>query len=221
MVAVSAFDVREWLIAVGTVVAALGTLAAVVVALALAQRAERSARRRRPSLELSFDPTHGIRRELLSYSDRSGPGAYVRFGVKNAPGKDAAEDVEVLLAEILVPSFTEDDQAIDVSFPGFQWTHTTSTRLTIPAGVVRDIDIARLHELPPDPGLASKLELLMSPPPADGRQFLDGGTYELRLTVSARNADAVTYRTRLTYNPARSAFANETVKVLDPPYAER
>ena len=60
MVAVSAAEVRDWLIAVGTVVAALGTLAAVVVALVLANRAERTARRRRPSLTLSFDPTNGI-----------------------------------------------------------------------------------------------------------------------------------------------------------------
>src|SRR5205823_654474 len=135
LVVQSAWDqVREWLTAVGTA-------GAVIVALGIAWWSDRKTRSRRPLLFLGFDTPKGVVNELVTYQSEltmvgvdgqtytrtadmgRGPAAFLRFVVRNARGREAAEDVEVLLARIERPSFTSDTETVEISFPPFGWTH--------------------------------------------------------------------------------------------------
>jgi hypothetical protein len=207
--------VTSWLTAVGTV-------GAVIVALWLAWRGDRRAEARRPQLSVAFDDTTGLVNEKTTYRRTEaiittgspvpvevvlgqGLAAYLRIEVNNDAGHDAAEDVEVLLSRVftMTPD-TKELEVVDISFPGFPWTHVGATRLTIPAGVKRTIDVARVHDDPPDKGMAGVLELLVEPTPGDFRNHLKTGAYELHLTVSARNADASHYVARVRFDPSRA-----------------
>src|SRR6266545_2459250 len=83
-------ELRAWLIAIGTV-------GAVIVALVLARRTERLAKRRRPRLSLAWSHIFGITVEAATYRSPeglvSGDVTCLRFNVMNEEGKDAAEDV--------------------------------------------------------------------------------------------------------------------------------
>lgn len=210
MLAHASWDVslREWLIAAGTV-------GAVVVALWITLRQEYLARRRRPSLSLG---SPGIAAEEVSRADATGlpvvtgRAVYLRLAVTNAIGKDAAADVEVLLSQIRRPSLDSDTDMVDVSFPGFGWTHAGTTRLTVPPGVTRHIDLGRVRD-----DRADRFELLVIPHPVDLRNQLLPGTYELVLTLSARNADAHHYVMRFSFEPDRGDPV-QAIEVIDPPH---
>jgi hypothetical protein len=92
---------------------------------------------------------------------------------------------------------------IDISLPALAWTHAATMRLTIPPDVVRTVDIGRIYEKPPDVELADTFELSIDPPPQDGRHRLGAGTYDLEFTLSARNADALSYRTTRVFDPSK------------------
>lgn len=209
-------DLREWL-------TAIGTAGAVIVAVGLTIRAERLARGRRPVLELSYDPETGISAEMMTIllpgvNAAMVPhrGAYLRFRVSNRGGVDAAVGVEVLLAAVKVPSFEAETRTVEISFPGFQWTHLDAkTRLTIAPGVTRTIDVARVIETSLVKKWQDRVELCVFPTPGNERNFLEPGTYELDLTLSARNADAARYYARIEYDPSESV--TERVRVLDAP----
>jgi hypothetical protein len=224
-------QIRDWLIAVGTV-------GAVIVALGLAWWSDRKARRRRPLLSLGFAVSTGVVNELVTYTSDvtmtgadglpytrtanfgTGPAAYVRFDVRNARGRDAAEDVEVLLSRIERPSSTSETATVEISFPPFGWTHLQDTKLTMPPGITRSVDIGWLQGNPPkdlgfDPDV---LELLVRPAPGNGRNLLPPGTYELYLSVAARNADAVDYVARISFSDAPNPHdPSARINVVDPP----
>lgn len=210
-----AIELREWLIAIGTV-------GAVIVALSLARRAERLAKRRRPRLDLVWSHIFGTTVEAVTYFNHtgaigSGKATYLRFNVANDHGKDAAEDVELLLWKVTGHPDGPDGwgQLLDISFPGLAWTHVGSTRLTLGAGVVRTVDVARAYDDPPDAELRDVIELAIEPAPADGRHRLKPGTYDLELTLSARNADAQFYWTRIRYDPKAEPYSR--IEVLSEP----
>lgn len=212
-------DLRAWL-------SVVATLAAVVVALGLARRAERLARQRRPELSLTWSPIFGITVEDVTWvSARRGSvgdvATYLRLNVANAAGKDAAVDVELLIDRISeVPS--EPDvwaRLIDISYPALAWTHAGTTRLTLSPGVVRTIDLARAYGDPVNPELRDALELCIDPAPLDGRHRLVGdATYDLELTLSGRNADAKDYWMRIRYSPSEET-AHKRISVVVQPTA--
>ena len=228
-----ASGIREW-------ITAAATLGAVITALWLTWWANWRAGQRRPLLALTYDAETGVATEQLTYAATvlvavgdgryeqrvepigAGTAAYLRLEVSNERGHDAAEDVDVLLARIEKRSFTEDDpEAVEISFPPFAWTHVGTTRLTIPAGVTRTIDIARVHEDPPDTKMKNVLELLVTPEPGNYRNRQVPGTYELHLTISARNADAVNYVIRVGLTEEGDVGPDDPasrIRVIDAPY---
>ncbi len=227
-------EIQGWLVAVGTV-------GAVIVALGLAAWQGRGSKRRRPVLSITFDDATGIADEEVTFTAQqvlvSGAGAvgqpftaelgrtlaaYLRFEVTNAPGHDAAEDVEVILTRIEEPSFVAETSTLEISFPSFPWTHLETTRVTIPPGVTRSVDIAAVYKDPPDQQLRDIFRLLVDPEPGAFRNRLKHGTYELVLTVAARNADAVSYRTRVGFDPSRvKDDPSAAINLLDPPTVEQ
>jgi hypothetical protein len=202
-------ELREWLIAFGTV-------GAVIVALFLARRQERRARARRPMLSLVYSEIFGISEEEVTYARDgaiagTGASTWLRFNVSNEPGRDAAEDVELLLWRVMkTPDEAGVGRLLDISFPALLWTHAGTTRLTISPGVVRSVDIARRFHDPPYHELRDILELCLDPVPADGRHRLAAGTYDLELTLSARNANARDYWTRITFDPSSHSIRVES-----------
>jgi hypothetical protein len=144
------------------------------------------------------------------------PAAYLRFEVTNARGKDAAEDAEVLLVAIRAVDHDQAVRTVEISFPGFQWTHTDTTRLTIPPGVTRSIDICRVHErAPAAANLDGLLELAVLPAPGNLRHRLKPADYVLVLVLAARNSDAVEYTANLLFDPTQSERAAEQLEIDD------
>jgi hypothetical protein len=197
-------NVREWLIAAGTVGAVFAAILATVFAERLTERRERS---NRPSLDLGRPPDAvTVEDAFLRYDGVQGMGtaAYLRLSATAATGRLAPDEVEVLLANIRQTKTPLPD--ITIGYPGFQWTHADgATRLTIPPGVTRYVDLAWIQLRGQDSSGKlihgdRKLRLIINPEPADMRNVLEPGDYELDLVVSARNADARYYRLDLSWD---------------------
>ncbi len=213
-----------------TAVAAVGTLAAVAIAL---YRDSWRAARRRPHLDLSFAEPRRASSPAGFSGGIQGYLSPVRLRVTNAPGRDTARDVEVLLSAWW-----------DGKQPSGRWYQTLDnrplpwadeyetgldiTRATLAPGVGRQMEFLRFgrpHDVqrvlagkvrakdfitPVTPGeysYASRWAFFVAPP-------FDGTTahtleshlrYRVRLLVTARDVDAVAYDAVLevaaTWNP--------------------
>lgn len=193
---ISADAVREWLIAAGTI-------GAVVVALYVGVIRERL---RRPSLSLHFagpDEEDAVIVQSMSPMVTM-PGsvpvetAYLRLRARNKEGRDTAEDVEVLVERVreLEPRVGNPPAASPAlgNWP-LPWSLSdpTTTRLNIPPGVERHVDLAHVYRDAAATRGATPLILDIRPEPVMGRHHLHFGKTEIRLVVSARNADSRRY----------------------------
>jgi hypothetical protein len=192
---ISADAVREWLIAVGTI-------GAVVVALYVGVIRPRL---RRPSLSLGFD---GVDEEDAVIVQSAAPvktwqqptidTAYLRLRVCNRESRDTAEDVEVLVERVreLAPRVGNQPSPSPAlgNWP-LPWSLSdpTTTRLNIPPGVERHVDLAHVYRDEPATRGAGPLILDIRPEPVMERHHLDFGKTEIRLVISARNADSRRY----------------------------
>jgi hypothetical protein len=194
-------EIREWLIA-------LGTVGAVIVALFIAGWQARRIDRRRPVLSLSLDDAFGLTKETVAYLDSNGevnatsPAYYLRLSVTNENGKDAASAVELFPAQYREQSADAADAPTFASFPPFAWTHLSRAVVDVPAGVTRLIDLARFALSPSVYAPKDTLELLVTPQPNDQRHLLAPGDHFLALTLSAHNTDARYYMLIVTFDPA-------------------
>jgi hypothetical protein len=193
---VSADAVREWLIAAGTI-------GAVVVALYVGVIRERL---RRPSLSLHFDGPDEedavIVQSLSQMATMAGrtpiDTAYLRLRVRNKEGRNTAEDVEVLVERVreLAPRIGNPPAPPPTlgNWP-LPWSLSspTTTRLSIPPGVERHVDLAHVYRDAAATRGATPLIHDIRPEPTMGRHHLHFGKTEIRLIVSARNADSRGY----------------------------
>jgi hypothetical protein len=188
-------DATFW-IALGSI----ATTAAVVVALftpwVVERLRDRRERKQRPSLSLVFDPRTDAVIEKVRYSDQvEGSAAWIRVGVHAEADRRAARDVEVLL-EKAQP--LDSDEEVLIAWPAFQWTHLdAATRLTIPPGVTRYLDVATVF-LRSD--WEPKINLLIAAQPMDERNRLAPGKYELWLVASSRDAETRRYVLRIEWD---------------------
>lgn len=199
-------EIREWMIAFGTVFAAIGTIAAVMVALFVVPWRER---RRRPRLGLSFAPISQI---TASFSAAPEPdhghmcdGAIARLRVSNS-GPSAADDVEVRVEEVGMraigwaisadPGPVEGVQRLfalnaiaDLPFAASN-TYPPTSRFTLPPETDRHIDLVRLFKQ--DGHHHGPMVLCVAPDPHVLEDGLD--SIELHVIVMARNADPERFR---------------------------
>lgn len=178
-----------------TVVAAIGTVGAVVYAL---YRDMFFANRRRPRLDLQFDGTDAD--QVVVGTAGGGEAAYVRLRVTNERGKDSADDVQVLVTEHRPQDGSA--EATPIGLP-LIWAGSlpSATEGSVHPGVERYIDFLHVDWAAPADELdvAAKYTedvpaiFAVHPMPAGGQHVLDAGKYEIRLEVVARNADAVRY----------------------------
>ncbi|HKC21728.1 MAG TPA: hypothetical protein VKB64_04355 [Gaiellaceae bacterium] len=162
---------------------AIGTLATVVYALF---RDVVLLPRRRAKLELRFDRT-GTDQVIIGTADGV-EAASVRVRVANGRGKDTADEVVVVVTELVL---VDDSATTPIGLP-LTWsgTHPPLTMASVHPGSQRHVDL--LHVDWPAQNDAP-LRLDVSPKPRDSRDALEPGNYEISIEVRARNADATRY----------------------------
>lgn len=202
---------------VAALIGAVGTVAAVVVALWLQWL---RVRRRRPSLTIDFDSTHDRVNVAQRAKEPQEPLDYrshwVRPRVINERGRDSAEDVQVLLVDV---------KAID-SNPGrllhpernleglsLKWSEVESEKATIPPGVTRHFDLVHVDNIrvesdgnvvkPEDGDVAQgdtpvRFDVCPVPTAKYYRGFCR--KYKVTLGLSARNTNPTYYSTVVAYD---------------------
>lgn len=211
----------EWSEHTLTVLTALGTVGAVIVALVLALARWVFETGNRPKLTFTHDPANDVSREDVAMpvffgtqrATTNTPAAFLRLGVSNQSGRHAASGVEVLVVRIEaseqqqvsgMPSTWEAGQQPGeerkvwkgpVSNLGLLgWTHVEPPELTIGPGIRRTVDLGwKLSETP-------EFTLAVSPPPRSGSHALTPGTYRITLAVGGANADARHYALTLWFD---------------------
>ena len=122
-------------------VGAFGSFAAAGTAVGIAVWSALRDRRQRPRLELLYDHTDG---EDFAAGLNDGAQHWVRLRVRNAPRRRSADEVEVV-----VVSVEGQDGEPHGPITGFAlvWSNTLPpvTRLAIPPGVVRHVDLVSVR----------------------------------------------------------------------------
>jgi hypothetical protein len=181
------------------VVAAVGTVGAVVVALFLPdwQRAKL-----RPVVTLSFD---SITDDIALHDRPPWVGVWIRFRVHNKEGRETVRKVRVVvskvesLTELRIPGDT-------LAFRELSWAEISIGELDIPAGMERRVDVVHVDKVRkateagvrPWPGLG--LGLAMWPRLYDGRDYLGEGRFLIRLAVAGDNFDASEWETYVSFD---------------------
>ena len=181
-----------------TVAVAIGTVGTVVYALF---RDAFMTPRRRPKLELRFDPTGND--HVVVGTPGGFDAARVRLRVTNGVKKDTADDVVVIVTELrrLEDSQTTTVDARPIGLP-LTWSGTSPplTVSSVHPGSERHVDLLHV-DLPgrDETDIRRKwsdrvpVQLDLTPKPHGGHDILHSGAYEIAVEVRARNADAVRY----------------------------
>jgi hypothetical protein len=195
-----------WIETAATVVAALGTVGAVVLALWLQVYRER---RRKPSLRLVYSAADPASEAWAPVYREGHQALWLRFSVCNATGKDTARDVQVLVTRVVTPR--ERSELV----PGgpLHWTDLRSPTIDLPAGISRKVDVAQL-ELPASTQAGTVLWLKVSPVEGDTRHRLEPGSYDVELAVTAQGVDAVFYNAKLDFEDVPEDDPKDLVKHL-------
>jgi hypothetical protein len=208
---------------VWNILTAVGTIGAVAVALYVSVW---RSYRLRPKLSLSFDPgptsSDLVVLDTATAYTSTPEQAWVRLEVHAENGRDAAEDTEVMIVaarEIgprhpvaLAPGLQaihtrSDSIPIPVEGQLLVWSNTgppPSTRLNIPSGVHRHIDLLCVtrgdREIHNYPSLADGCVIQVYPTPSDGRHCIRASRFLLDLAITARNARARYYRAEVSFD---------------------
>lgn len=206
-----------------TWVGAIATAAAVVVALlgyVISDKvAQRSEARRRPLFTMRFDQFNSHQEVMATplYSMESliqavrgfaqstaevpaaistYNAAFVRLAVTNEVKRDAAVEAQVLVIEVRRLAGGRKEPPIMIGSPPLGWTSHESSEVTISGGLARLVDFGWLksHED------TAEFVLGLKATPNDRRHVLAPGTYQVRLAVTARNADAAYFNVLLEFD---------------------
>jgi hypothetical protein len=164
---------------------------------------------RRPALVLEFDG----KRDRADIRHADGYASHwVRPRVRNRPGRDSADDVEVMLARVRLldeaPGSRSERPEELLEGLALKWSELTSTKVSMPPGTARRIDFVHVDntrvEKSPD-GVEEHLERApirfdVCPLPAAKYHRAFGQAYEVTLALTARDTDAVYYMTHLSYD---------------------
>jgi hypothetical protein len=182
---------REWLTAVGTVGA---TVAAIYVGVFRVWL-------RSPKLSLEpSDYDAPSDRRIVGRPD--GLLAFVRARVVASAHRQAAEDVEVMILdskEIRARPGAKPESSLRLEGTLLKWGNVQSTRLTIPPGIHRYVDLLRIRHNAAKEGDAPA-EVVVLNPLGDHRERIRSAEFELVLALTARNMDARLYRVVVSYD---------------------
>ena len=225
MVDVVALDtsasLADWISAIGQAAGALGTVAAVVVALFLPgwQRAKL-----RPIVTLEFDRTS---EDIAVHESPPIGSVWIRLRATNRPGRETARKVRVIVSEVepeegsVLPENT-------LALRELSWSEVRTGELDLPAGMQRRIDVAHVDKkraakkdlVSPWPDLG--MGLAGWPQRNDGRDYLGEGAFRIKLTVAGENLDASEWEIRISFkkvglsNNSSQASIRDAIEVSDP-----
>jgi hypothetical protein len=188
-----------------TVFVAVGTVGAVAYALF---RDLVVVPRRRPKLDLRFGRTGND--QVVVGTAAGFDAAYIRLRVANGAGKDAADDVVVMVTEVRRLEHSENPlaEARPIMLP-LAWSGSSPPLTVGPVhpGSERHVDLVHVDWPARDEvDIARKWRdnapalLALTPKPAGGQETLDPGAYEICVEVRARNADAIRYAVPLSWD---------------------
>ncbi len=212
--------------------ASFGGFAAAGTAVWIALRGTRRERGSEPKLRLAYDSETG---QDFAAGVMNGTQHWVRVRVENGragrSGRRSAHDVEVLL----VTAKRADNVAVTpLEGCAFRWTNALGadgrplTRLTIPPGVARRVDLIAVRQplvsdggggqrpATDDPAGGARAELQVAPVPAGRTAMLTAGRYVLDVVVAARDCDAAYYEIRVDFDGKWSNATNirDHIKVV-------
>lgn len=191
---VATTDTADWLTAVGTV-------AAVVVAVFLQAWISWRARGRRPKLSLSFDRfAYAWERQLDATEIR-----YLRLAVTNARGKHAAEEVEVLVLKI--DGGPRGSGVVDRWFTNaaLRWPNlrlADPPRVTVSPDATRYVDVGCWRQSSENQLPRFLFELALDMKPHSEKHLLEPGEYKIEMAVVPRNADSTRWIVTLSFESA-------------------
>lgn len=145
----------------------------------------------------------------------------MRLAVSNAPGKDTARDVEIIVLEIeefAISPAGSGGRRVWLANPALGWTHAFDSELryqlprtSIPPGATRYVDVGRWLQLAD----ASDLNFVMSvvPEPATLRHVLTPSGWRLRLSATMQNGDATFWDAKISYGLTHSAGIAQLIDV--------
>jgi hypothetical protein len=186
-------------IAVATSFAAVGTVAAVLIAL---YRDLVHERRVRPSLRIDFDPAGRQRNlDLVTVGPTDDRVHWVRLRVSNAKRRRSAEKVEVFL--LRCQRLDQQGPQTPVNERPLSWSGvrepddvTRITRTIIPPGVTRHVDLLSIQKEDGEP----RASLRVVPVPREGRHKFSDGEFEIELVLAAQDVDAKRYKGLIAYD---------------------
>ena len=226
MVDVIALDtsasLADWISAIGQAAGAVGTVAAVVLALFLPgwQRAKI-----RPIVTLEFDRTS---EDIAVHDSPPWASVWIRLRATNRPGRETARKVRVIVSKVepeeasVLPENT-------LALRELSWSEVRTGELDLPAGMQRRIDVAHV-----DKKRAAKRNLVSPWPDLgmglagwpqrydDGRDYLGEGAFRIKLTVAGENLDASEWEIRISFkkvglsNKSSLARIRDAIEVSDP-----
>lgn len=187
---------------------AIGTIAAVVVALYLAGAERRLRARERPQLKMGFRPTEPDCGPIWKrgspesfYGEKVAEAFWFRAYVENV-GVSAARELEVQIHDVVkrgedglrpVPDFIQGSLA---------WTHQRRDEVFLPLllpGTAKHFELAVISE-PAHPSRPTSFDIQMVASPANEYNKLPVGQYEFDVTVGAANASTARRRFRLSFS---------------------
>ena len=141
-------------------------------------------------------------------------------------GRNSAEDVEVILVSVRaesdgpVPSGSVADERLLEGSP-LKWSEVDAARVSLPPGVARHFDLVHVDNMSieadgDDLGGKSPIRFDVHPVPAAKYYRGFKQRYEVTVAVTARDTDAIVYRTVVEYDQKRRddpAAMKEALKV--------
>lgn len=197
--------------AVASVGEAVGTISAVVVALFLQLF---RVRRRAPDLSLLFSPAQEAGDRVLVAEGNLA--LYVRLRVSNAPKKDMARNVEILLLHVGYPP----GSVLPGVMPSrnLAWADVPDQRLSIPSNVYRRVDFLNLWTSAASPGTPQLTPSLAQHndtwPPADRQLLTAPGLYDITLAITAENCDATYWSVKFQFSPQPVSSVGELAPIV-------
>lgn len=198
--------------AISQVLAAIGTIGAVVLALFLQVVI---VRRRRPELFLDFsDSLH--REDVLLMDQDADFDAYIRMKVRSKRGRRTAKNVEVLLLRLERPANAPWRGVV----PSLQlkWSDVPFRNVDIPAGSWRRFDLVQYWAEKNRPKRRILLPALNRPydrfPPSQRHHLVDTGTYSLFLAITGDEIDTKVYTVSFHFKPAPATNAKKLLSQI-------
>jgi hypothetical protein len=187
---------------IAEIFAAVGTLAAVVLALFLQVII---VARRRPSLSLQFSPDES-QGDIVTTDWADDFNLWIQLKVHATSGRNTARNVQVMVLRVVRPSVSGTDETVPSRV--LKWSDSPTVAVDIPSGTWRRVDLVRYYKAKKpksEPALlfpAFNPQLVAQFPPSPRHHLTESGRYVFELAISADEINAIGYWVAFDFSPA-------------------